>query len=121
MAEHGRSYSARRQAKVFIVDDHPLMRQGLSQLVDEEEDLAVCGEAEDAHEALQAVAQAEPDIAIVDLSLKGTSGIELIKSLKSIFDACEAGRYAGISGTGDHNVLLEKTLNTAKKLESIFQ
>jgi len=45
----------------------------------------------------------------------------LIKSLKSIFDACEAGRYAGISGTGDHNVLLEKTLNTAKKLESIFQ
>ena len=57
--------------RVLIVDDHPLMRQGLAQLVNQQPDLTVCGEAEDVPEALQKTADLNPDVVIVDLSLKG--------------------------------------------------
>ena len=67
--------------KVFIVEDHPIMRQGLAQLIEQEDDLAVCGEAEDIPGALKAIAETQPDLAIVDISLKGGSGIELIKDI----------------------------------------
>jgi DNA-binding NarL/FixJ family response regulator len=73
---------ALRQYGVLIVDDHPIVRQGLAQLINEEPDLQVCGQAEDAVEALQAIATLEPDLVIVDLSLKNTSGLELIKDIK---------------------------------------
>ncbi|MBN2129439.1 MAG: response regulator transcription factor [Sedimentisphaerales bacterium] len=67
---------------VLIVDDHPIVRQGLAQLIDQERDLHVCGQAEDAHEALRAIRTLKPDMVIVDISLKDTSGMELIKDLK---------------------------------------
>lgn len=67
---------------VLIVDDHPIVRQGLAQLINQEKDLAVCGQAEDAHEAIEAIRQLNPDLIIVDISLKDTSGVELIKDLK---------------------------------------
>lgn len=67
---------------VLIVDDHPIVRQGLAQLIDQEQDLEVCGQAEDAHEAMQAIHTLDPDLVIVDISLKDTSGMELIKDLK---------------------------------------
>ena len=69
--------------RVLIVDDHPLMRQGLAQLVNQQPDLTVCGEAEDVPEALQKTADLKPDVVIVDLSLKGSDGIELIRNLHS--------------------------------------
>ena len=69
--------------RVLIVDDHPLMRQGLAQLVNQQPDLTVCGEAEDVPEALQKTADLKPDVVIVDLSLKGSDGIELIRNLRS--------------------------------------
>jgi len=69
--------------RVLIVDDHPLMRQGLAQLINQQPDLAVCGEAEDVREALQRTTDLNPDVVIVDLSLKGSDGIELIRSLHS--------------------------------------
>jgi DNA-binding NarL/FixJ family response regulator len=68
--------------RVFLVDDHPLMRQALSQLISQEADLAVCGEAEGAAEALRSIAALKPDVAIVDLSLKEGSGLDLVKDLK---------------------------------------
>jgi len=68
--------------RVLIVDDHPIVRQGLAQLIDQERDLHVCGQAEDAHEAMQAIRTLKPDMVIVDISLKDTSGMELIKDLK---------------------------------------
>ena len=73
-----------RQAakKVFIVDDHPLVRQGIGMLIDQQEDLAVCGEAGSAAEALGAMEKDPPDAAIVDLTLKDSSGLELIKDMK---------------------------------------
>ena len=67
---------------VLIVDDHPIVRQGLTQLIDQEDDLHVCGQAEDAHEAMRAIRELSPDMVVVDISLKDTSGIELIKDIK---------------------------------------
>lgn len=69
------------KTKVFIVDDHPIVRQGLIQLINQEDDMLSVGEAGDAMEALKGIAKIKPDLAIVDISLKGTSGIELTKTI----------------------------------------
>ncbi len=68
--------------KVFLVDDHPIVRERLGELIALESDLEVCGEAEDANTAIKLIGQLQPDIAIVDITLKDTYGIELIKNLK---------------------------------------
>lgn len=70
------------KTRVLIVDDHPIVRQGLAQLINQESDLMVCGESESAHHAIDAIGVLKPDIAIVDISLGGTSGIELVKNIK---------------------------------------
>jgi len=69
--------------RVFIVDDHPIVRQGLAQMLKQEMDFTVCGEAEDAQRALQGIAELQPDLVLVDLSLKGGSGLALIRALKA--------------------------------------
>ena len=69
-------------SKIFIVDDHPIIRQGLGQLIENEKDLNVCGQAEDAYGALKAIGKLKPDLVIVDISLKHSNGLELIKNLK---------------------------------------
>ena len=68
--------------KVLIVDDHPIVRQGLSMIINQEPDLMVCGEADDAHQALEMILKLKPDIALIDLSLKDTSGLDLIKDIR---------------------------------------
>jgi DNA-binding NarL/FixJ family response regulator len=68
--------------RVFLVDDHPIVRHGIAQLLSEESDLEVCGEADDARKALDALPAADPGVIIVDLSLGATSGIDLIRELK---------------------------------------
>lgn len=68
--------------KIFLVDDHPLVREWLTNLIHQQPDLVVCGEAEDAPQAIQEITVQKPDVAIVDISLKEGSGIELIKRLK---------------------------------------
>jgi DNA-binding NarL/FixJ family response regulator len=68
--------------RVFLVDDHPLVREWLTNLINTQPDLAVCGEAETGPEALNAILSLKPNIAIIDISLKDSSGIELIKDLK---------------------------------------
>jgi DNA-binding NarL/FixJ family response regulator len=74
--------SAPAKKRVFLVDDHPIVRERLAELIGQETDLEVCGEAEDAIAALKAIQAQRPDIAIVDITLKDTYGIELIKDLK---------------------------------------
>jgi DNA-binding NarL/FixJ family response regulator len=69
--------------RVLVVDDHPIVRQGLAALINQEPDLVVCGEAASVPDAMAAIETLRPDIALVDLSLSGASGIELIKILKS--------------------------------------
>jgi DNA-binding NarL/FixJ family response regulator len=71
------------RTKIVIVDDHPLVREWLTGLLRQQADFAVGGEAEDAPRALQVIGEVKPDVAIVDISLKDASGIELIKNLKA--------------------------------------
>jgi DNA-binding NarL/FixJ family response regulator len=68
---------------IFVVDDHPVMRRGYSYLVGAEMDMEICGEAESAQEALEKVEETSPDLALVDLTLKGMGGLELIKRLQT--------------------------------------
>jgi DNA-binding NarL/FixJ family response regulator len=72
-----------QKKRIYIVDDHVMMRQGLSVLLNGTAGLEVCGEAGSAEDALQDIPRQKPDIAIIDLSLEGTSGLELIKNLHS--------------------------------------
>lgn len=68
---------------ILLVDDHPIVRRGLRQLFESQPDFTVCGEAEDIASALDAVARLKPDLALVDLSLKGRSGLELTRQLQA--------------------------------------
>jgi DNA-binding NarL/FixJ family response regulator len=70
-------------SRILIVDDHPLFRQGLRELIDREPGWTVCGEAADAAEATRLVVETKPGLVIVDISLAGTNGIDLIKSLSA--------------------------------------
>ena len=75
------SFTARKK-RVFVVDDHPIVRQGLTLLINQEADLFVCGEGEEMHSALSAIQAANPDILIVDISLNGPDGLELLKNAR---------------------------------------
>jgi DNA-binding NarL/FixJ family response regulator len=79
------SANATRKHRVFLVDDHPLVRQGLTNLINEQNDLIVCGEAEDSAGAITGIAKTRPDVVLVDISLKNESGLELVKNLESQF------------------------------------
>jgi DNA-binding NarL/FixJ family response regulator len=72
---------------VFIVDDHPLVREWLATLINQQSDLEVCGVAGSAAEGLELIVAAGPRVAIVDISMKGGSGIELIKEIKAVCPA----------------------------------
>ena len=67
--------------RVFLVDDHPLVRQALKDAIGNEHDLEVCGEAEDREEAMKSIAVALPDLAIIDLRLRTSDGLDLVKDL----------------------------------------
>ena len=68
--------------KIAIVDDHPIVRQGLVELINSQDGLAVCAQAEDANEALKVIKQTTTDLAVIDISLKDSNGIDLIRQLK---------------------------------------
>lgn len=68
--------------RVFIVDDHPLVREGLANLINQQPDLVVCGQAEDAAQALAGIGASRAQLALIDISLKTASGLELVKDLK---------------------------------------
>lgn len=71
-----------RKARVFLVDDHPAVRRGLRMLLGLESDLEICGEADGAAEAFSKITGLRPDLAVVDLSLREGSGLELIRRLR---------------------------------------
>ncbi|MGA2280475.1 MAG: response regulator transcription factor [Verrucomicrobiota bacterium] len=73
--------------KVLLVDDHPLVREGLVNLISQQAGLQICGEAANEPQALELIRTVQPDVAIVDISLENGSGIELIKSIKAMFPA----------------------------------
>src|SRR5690349_16009680 len=71
------------KTRIYVVDDHPLMRMGLKAMINAESDMEVCGEAADAATATAEIMKIRPELVIADISLKGNSGIELIKNIKA--------------------------------------
>jgi DNA-binding NarL/FixJ family response regulator len=80
---HG-SKRGRARKRILLVDDHPILREGLLQSINRESDLMVCGEAENAHQALGAISKLKPDLVLVDIGLPGKSGFELVKDIRTV-------------------------------------
>jgi DNA-binding NarL/FixJ family response regulator len=78
-----RAANVARKTRIFVVDDHPVVRRGLQFMLGVEPNLTVCGEAENGPEALEKIMALEPDAVVVDLALKGSSGLDLIRNLRS--------------------------------------
>lgn len=72
------------RARVYVTDDHPIVRRGLAAMIEAEPDLEICGEAEDCATATSQIARLLPDVVIVDISLRGNNGLELIKNIKAL-------------------------------------
>jgi len=96
--------SARR--RILIVDDHPVVREGLVRQINREADLAVCAEAGNASQALSAAEQAKPDLVLVDINLPGRSGLELIRDLR----AMAPGLPVLVLSMHDESVFAERVL-----------
>ncbi len=71
-----------RPTRIVVVDDHPIVRERLAEVIDAEPDLTVCGEAESRQQALEVIAETKPDLAIIDLTLKESHGLDLIKDIR---------------------------------------
>ena len=97
--------------KVFLVEDHPIFRRGLRDLLEEEEDLEVCGEAEDVGTALDGIGRSEPDVVLVDISLKGRSGLELVKTL----NGTSPGLPILMISTHEENLYAERSLRAGAR------
>jgi DNA-binding NarL/FixJ family response regulator len=82
---HSPSKTVARKSRVFVVDDHPLVREGLTNLINGQDDLTVCGEAKDSAQAINGIGKARPNVALIDISLENESGLELLKQLKTQF------------------------------------
>ena len=94
------------KTKILIVDDHPMMRQGLVQLITNEPDLTVSGEVENAEQAISIIAQAAPDLVLVDISLTGKSGLELIKDIQTM----SSGLPVLVISMHDESIYAERVL-----------
>jgi DNA-binding NarL/FixJ family response regulator len=71
-----------KKCRVLLVDDHPIVRQGLALLIDRDPDLSVCGEADGAHSAFHAITTLRPDIVVLDISLSGPDGLDVLKDIR---------------------------------------
>jgi len=78
---HSSDSAKSKATRVLLVDDHPVVRDGLAEAINQESDLTVCATAEDRQEALQAIERTQPELVVVDLMLKSSSGLELIKDV----------------------------------------
>ena len=83
MPKKSKSKPAAAIKRIYIVEDHPVFREGLVEILQSEKDLSVCGEAGSAEEALPAIAKLKPDLVLVDITLPGISGLELIKRIRA--------------------------------------
>ena len=103
--------SLKKTLRIFIVEDHPIFRKGLIQLLNNEHDMEVCGEAEDDIEGLEGIKKEKPDFVIVDISLKESSGIELIKNIKLYFPDLPVLALS----MHDENIYAERVLRAGAK------
>jgi DNA-binding NarL/FixJ family response regulator len=118
--------------RVFIVDDHPLVREWLAALINQQSDLMVCGEAGSASEGLHLISAAKPHAAVVDISMEGGSGIELIKGIKavcpevvvtvlSVHDELIYGERALRAGARGYTMKREATGNVLQAIRSVLK
>ena len=98
--------AAQNKKRILIVDDHPMMRQGLAQLISVESDLTICAEAESAEAALNVVGKLKPDLVLADISLPGKNGLELIKD----FQAIQPGLPVLVISMHDESLYAERVL-----------
>jgi DNA-binding NarL/FixJ family response regulator len=95
-----------KKTQIFIVDDHPVVRDGLTTIINHERDMNVCGQADDAAGVLKTIAELKPDVVVTDISLKSSDGIELTKSIKA--------RYPGLPvivfSVHDESIYAERAL-----------
>jgi DNA-binding NarL/FixJ family response regulator len=117
------------KSRIFLVDDHPIVRRGLQLMISLEPDLMVCGEAESAPLAVQGVASSKPHLVVIDMALKVGTGLELIKQLRVqhpklkmlVFSMREEGVYAERALRAGANGYLAKEEGTEKALDAIRQ
>ncbi len=118
---------ASSKIRVFLVDDHPIVRRGFQLLLGIERDLMVCGEADSGPAALEKILALKPDVAIVDLALKGGSGLELIKQLRAqglklkvlVFSMRNEGIYAERALRAGADGYIAKEEGTEKAIQAI--
>src|SRR5438309_11572027 len=79
------SVAAARKRRIFLVDDHPLVREGLTNLINGQDDLVVCGEAKNSAQTIDRIIKTQPDVALIDISLENESVLELLKQLSAQF------------------------------------
>ena len=100
-----------KKTRVLLVDDHPTMREGLIRVIEREADLTVCSQADGFHQALEMIESSKPDIAVVDLSLAGQNGIELIKDIKARYPLLPVL----VHSMHDESVYAERSLRAGAK------
>jgi DNA-binding NarL/FixJ family response regulator len=100
-----------RKRRIFLVEDHPVTREGFAHLINCQSDLEVCGTADSAIKAMVNIAVQKPDLAIVDISLPDTNGIELIKDIKSL----HPGLPVLVLSTHDESLYAERALRAGAK------
>ncbi|PKL35894.1 MAG: hypothetical protein CVV44_20470 [Spirochaetae bacterium HGW-Spirochaetae-1] len=103
--------SSSHKAGVLIVDDHPIVREGLSQIIDRDEELFVCGEAKNSDEAIKQVLKLNPHLVVMDISLDGASGIDLIKALRVRF----SGLPVLVLSIYDESIYAERALKAGAR------
>lgn len=99
------------KTRIYIVDDHALFRKGLAALINAEPDMEVCGEGDDCAVATQNILRLKPDLAIVDISLRGNNGLELIKNIK----AAEPGIEVVVLSQHDESIYALRVLRAGAK------
>lgn len=124
--------SDHRKTRVLLVDDHQVVRFGITQLINQQHDLVVCGEAADAAAAMDAIATLDPDLVMVDLSLDGSDGLELIKNIDAQYPRlpvlvlsthdealyAELALHAGAEGYVMKHEAIEKILAAVRKVSA---
>jgi len=120
------------KSRILLVEDHPIFRMGLAELINNESDLAVCGEAADIAQGLALVESLRPDLAVVDLALQGRSGLELIKEIRdrhlavpvlvvSMYDEALYAERALAAGALGYVMKIEAPESIAKAIRSVLQ
>lgn len=107
--------STKKRSRILVVDDHPLIREGVSALLRSQGDMEVCGEASDVNEAVTRITELQPDLVILDISLKSGTGLDVIKQLRP------AQRTRGNNGNAGVRILVHSMYDDSLYAERVLQ